>query len=153
MSDPLLAKMSTPSITLSTIDLHAEGEPARVVVAGLPEFPGATMSEKRLHIMAHADHFRKLLITEPRGYPCQNANLILPVTPGAVPLVEGFPPPCFGFVVLEQNKVYPMMSGHNAICVATALLETGMVPLLKAPEVREEIQTFNILANSVLIVF
>ena len=30
-------------------------------------------------------------------------------------------------MILEQGKIYPMMSGHNAICVATALLESGMV--------------------------
>jgi len=34
---------------------------------------------------------------------------------------------CARFVILEQGKIYPMMSGHNAICVATALLESGMV--------------------------
>lgn len=32
-------------------------------------------------------------------------------------------------VVAEQGKIYPAMSGHNVICVATALLETGMVPI------------------------
>lgn len=30
-------------------------------------------------------------------------------------------------------QIYPAMSGHNAICVATALLETGMVPM-EGPE-------------------
>ncbi len=28
-----------------------------------------------------------------------------------------------------RPQIYPAMSGHNAICVATALLETGMVPM------------------------
>ena len=28
---------------------------------------------------------------------------------------------------MEQGKIYPAMSGHNTICVATALVETGMV--------------------------
>ena len=31
-----------------------------------------------------------------------------------------------GFVILEQVE-YPLMSGSNTICVATALIETGMV--------------------------
>lgn len=84
--------------------------------------PGATMLEKRAHVMEHLDGLRKLLITEPRGYPCQNANLVLPAAD---------PRAAFGFVVMEQNKIYPAMSGHNTMCVATALLETGMVPMVE----------------------
>ena len=105
---------------LQVIDCHAAGEPARVVVGGLPTVPGATIAEKRSHMMRHMDSLRKLLLLEPRGYPCQNANYILPPT---------HPDAAFGFVIAEQNAIYPMMSGHNAICVATALLETGMVPM------------------------
>lgn len=45
---------------LQTIDLHAAGEPARVVIGGLPHFEGVTMAEKRLYIMEHADHIRKV---------------------------------------------------------------------------------------------
>jgi hypothetical protein len=36
------------SRVLQTIDLHAAGEPARVVTAGLPHVPGTTMAEKRV---------------------------------------------------------------------------------------------------------
>ena len=95
--------------TLTVTDLHAAGEPARVVLGGLPHFPGETMAHKRRHIMLHADHFRKLLLHEPRGYPCQNANLVLPISPGSTNGSGA----AFGFVILEQGKVYPMMSGHN----------------------------------------
>ncbi|CAK0849021.1 unnamed protein product [Prorocentrum cordatum] len=56
------------------------------------------------------------------GYPCQNANLVFPAAD---------PRAAFGFVILEQNKIYPAMSGHNTMCVATALLETGMVPMVE----------------------
>lgn len=78
------------------------------------------MLEKRRSMMDHCDEFRQLLLQEPRGYPCQNANVIYPSE------AEGCD---YGYVILEQNKVYPAMSGHNTICVATALLETGMVPM------------------------
>jgi proline racemase len=71
-------------------------------------------------MMEHMDGLRKLLLLEPRGYPCQNANFIVP---------SSSPDAAFGFVIAEQNFIYPMMSGHNAICVATALLEAGMVPM------------------------
>ena len=105
---------------LEVIDCHAAGEPARVVVRGLPPIPGSTMMEKRDHMRDHMDSVRKLLLLEPRGYPCQNADYVLPSTR---------PEAAFGFVIAEQNAIYPAMSGHNALCVATALLETGRVPM------------------------
>merc|ERR1719242_2904535 len=79
------------------------------------------MGEKRKYMMDHLDHIRLLLLQEPRGYPCQNANAIVPP---CHPSAE------YGFIIMEQNKIYPAMSGHNTICVATALLETGMVPMI-----------------------
>eukprot|EP00812_Abedinium_dasypus_P010207 NODE_383_length_1614_cov_103.636305.p1 GENE.NODE_383_length_1614_cov_103.636305~~NODE_383_length_1614_cov_103.636305.p1 ORF type:complete len:362 (+),score=92.63 NODE_383_length_1614_cov_103.636305:136-1221(+) len=108
--------------TLQTVDLHCEGEPARVVIGGLPAIPGSTMVEKRSYCMEHLDHLRKLLLLEPRGYPCQNADFIVPpCSPEAV----------WGVVIAEQGKVYAPMSGHNIMCVATALLETGLVPMVE----------------------
>jgi len=118
------------------IDCHAAGEPARIVVGGLPHVPGGTMYEKRNHMMEHMDDIRKILITEPRGYPCQNVDYVLP------PI---HPDAAFGFVIGEQNKIYPAMSGHNTICVATALLESGMVPMV------EPVTTFTLEAPAGLI--
>eukprot|EP00403_Amphidinium_massartii_P027151 CAMPEP_0178392888 /NCGR_PEP_ID=MMETSP0689_2-20121128/11908_1 /TAXON_ID=160604 /ORGANISM="Amphidinium massartii, Strain CS-259" /LENGTH=361 /DNA_ID=CAMNT_0020013471 /DNA_START=33 /DNA_END=1114 /DNA_ORIENTATION=+ len=105
---------------MQVVDCHAAGMPARVVTKGFPEVPGSNMMEKREYIMDHLDGLRKLLIQEPRGYPPQCANIILPAT---------LPEASFGFVVMEQGFIYPGMSGHNCICVATALLETGRVPM------------------------
>ena len=111
-------------IRLKCIDCHAGGEPARVVVGGLPQISG-TMQEKRARMMQpDLDALRKLLLLEPRGYPCQNANFVFPPS-GA------FPTALFGIVIAEQGRVYPAMSGHNMMCVATALLETGMVPMVE----------------------
>ena len=28
----------------------------------------------------------------------------------------------WGYIIIEQGSVYPMFSGHNTICVVTALL-------------------------------
>lgn len=111
---------------IQAIDCHAEGEPARVIVGGVPAVKGVSMFEKRNYFMDHLDHIRKILLLEPRGYPCQNANIILP---------SSHPEAEFGFIILEQNKIYPAMSGHNTICVATALLESGMV-VMQEPETR-----------------
>jgi proline racemase len=104
---------------ISAIDLHACGEPGRVIVGGVLDVPGRTMFEKMKHLERHADGLRKRMLREPRGYPAANCNLILPPTR---------PEAHAGFVIMEQVE-YPPMSGTNTICVTTALLETGMVPM------------------------
>lgn len=104
---------------LQVVDAHAAGEPGRVVVGGVLDVPGASMLEKMLHLREQADGLRQLLLREPRGYPAMCANLILPPTR---------PEADAGFVIMEPVE-YPAMSGTNTICVATVLLETGMVPM------------------------
>jgi proline racemase len=104
---------------LQAVDLHAAGEPGRVVVGGVLDVPGATMLEKAHHLEHHGDELRRLLLREPRGYPALCANVILtPTNPDADA----------GYVIMEHVE-YPGMSGTNTICVATALLETGMLPM------------------------
>ncbi len=102
---------------ITAVDLHAAGEPGRVIVGGVLDVPGASMYAKMMHLRAHADHIRKRMLREPRGYPAANCNLILP------PTVAGAHA---GYVIMEQVE-YPPMSGTNTICVATTLAETGMV--------------------------
>jgi hypothetical protein len=80
---------------LQVIDCHAAGEAARVVIGGLPRVPGATMLAKREHMRSHMDSLRKLLLLEPRGYPCQNANFVFP---------SQHPDAEFGFVIAEQGQ-------------------------------------------------
>ena len=99
------------------IDLHACGEPGRVIVGGITDLPGETMYDKMCHLEQHGDDLRKRMLREPRGYPAANCNIILP---------SRNPQADAGFVILEQVE-YPLMSGSNIICVATALIETGMV--------------------------
>ena len=113
------------------MDCHAGGEPARVVLAGVPNLPEDcnTALKKRSYMMEHMDHLRKILLLEPRGYPCQNADYIFPAATANGNLQ---------YVIAEQNKIYPLMSGHNTICVATALLECGVVPM------QEPISTFTL---------
>jgi proline racemase len=106
---------------LTAVDVHAGGEPGRVIVGGVLDVPGASMFEKRVFLEQHADHLRKRMLREPRGYPGLCCNLILPPTR---------PEADAGFVIMEQTD-YPPMSGSNTICVATVLLETGMLPMLE----------------------
>jgi proline racemase len=103
---------------ISAIDLHACGEPGRVITGGVEDVPGKTMFEKKCFLEKNMDGIRLRMLREPRGYPASNCNLLLPPTiPGADA----------GFVIMEQVE-YPPMSGTNTICVVTALLETGIVP-------------------------
>ena len=44
------------------VDLHCEGEPARIVTGGFPPVPGMTMTEKREFIKNNLDHVPKLLL-------------------------------------------------------------------------------------------
>lgn len=104
---------------LQSIDCHSSMS-ARVIVGGVPHVPGDTVFEKRKYMMDNMDDLRKLLMLEPRGFPTQNVNVILPPSDSRAK---------FGYVIMEQNKIYPLMSGHNTICVATALLESGMIPM------------------------
>ncbi len=102
---------------INAIDLHACGEPGRVIVGGVLDVPGKSMFDKMQYLETHADDLRKRMLREPRGYPAANCNIILPAThPDAVA----------GYVIMEQVE-YPPMSGTNTICVVTALIETGMV--------------------------
>src|SRR6188508_3331446 len=104
---------------LQAVDAHAAGEPGRVIVGGVLDVPGATMLEKARHLEHHGDGLRKLMLREPRGYPALCANVILPPT---------HPEAQAGYVIMEHVE-YPGMSGSNTICVVTALLETGMLPM------------------------
>ena len=120
-------------IRLKCIDCHAGGEPARVVLSGVPSLPQrcTTALSKRSYMMEHYDYLRKILLLEPRGYPCQNVNFIFPPSPT---LNDNADPSTMmqnhlQYVIGEQQKIYPLMSGHNTICVATALLECGVIPM------------------------
>lgn len=108
----------TFSSRITAVDLHACGEPGRVITGGVGDVPGKTMFEKMRYIERHMDGLRLRMLREPRGYPASNCNLLLPPTiPGADA----------GFVIMEQTE-YPPMSGTNTICVVTALVETGIIP-------------------------
>lgn len=106
---------------INAVDLHACGEPGRVITGGIRDVPGATMYEKMRYFEAHHDDIRLRMLREPRGYPAANCNIIFPPT---------HPDADAGFIILEQVE-YPPMSGSNTICVTTALLETGIVPMVE----------------------
>jgi len=98
---------------ISTVDLHAAGEPLRLVVGGLPPLPGDSMQEKRLSCREHLDRIRLLLTREPRGHRDMFAAVATePVTK------EG----AFGLVFMDARR-YPYMCGHGLIAAVTAFIE------------------------------
>jgi proline racemase len=106
------------SKVLTVVGAHAEGEVGRVITGGVLGVPGATMLDKMHHLNAD-DALRRLVIHEPRGHPQMAVNLLLPPTaPGADA----------GFVVMETDRCHAM-SGSNAMCVTTVLLETGILAM------------------------
>ncbi|HEX7472382.1 MAG TPA: proline racemase family protein, partial [Candidatus Limnocylindrales bacterium] len=106
---------------IQAVDLHAGGEPGRVIVGGVLDVPGATMFDKMSWLRENRDDLRLRMLREPRGYPAANCNLILP---------SNHPEAQAGYVIMEHVE-YPGMSGTNTICVVTALLETGMIEMVE----------------------
>ncbi len=109
------------SKVIHAVDAHACGEPGRVIVGGVADVPGGSMYDKMVYLRDHVDWLRKLMLREPRGNPVTCCNIILPPTR---------PDAAAGYVIMEQVE-YPGMSGTNTICVATVLLETGILPMVE----------------------
>ncbi|KAJ4310738.1 hypothetical protein N0V84_010817 [Fusarium piperis] len=104
---------------ISIVGCHAEGEVGDVIIGGVRDVPGKTMYEKLVHCRDKEDGLRQLILNEPRGRSSMNTNLLLPPTD---PRADA------GLLIMESTE-YAHMSGSNAMCTATVLLETGMVPM------------------------
>jgi len=105
--------------SIQVVGCHAEGEIGDVIVGGILPPPGDTVFEMMKAFERDQDHLRRFLICEPRGSVARHINLIVPAkTPGCAA----------GAIIMEPTE-YPPMSGSNTICIATVLLETGMVPM------------------------
>ena len=104
--------------TITVVGCHAGGEVGNVVVGGVLPPPGGTVFEQMQALRAD-DSLRRLLLHEPRGSVAVHANLIVPSQRHDC---------AAGYIIMEPTE-YPPMSGSNTICVATVLLETGMVPM------------------------
>jgi trans-L-3-hydroxyproline dehydratase len=104
--------------SITVVGCHAGGEVGNVVVGGVLPPTGETVFEQMQALKAD-DSLRRLLLREPRGSVAVHANLVVP---------SKRPDCAAGFVIMEPTE-YPAMSGSNTICVATVLLETGMVTM------------------------
>lgn len=115
-------------LSINVVGCHAEGEIGDVIVGGVLPPAGRTMMERMIRMEADHDHIRQLLICEPRGSVARHVNLIVPA----------INPECAAGAIIMEPTEYVPMSGSNTICIATVLLETGMVPM------REPVTTFKL---------
>src|SRR5919199_6295166 len=108
---------------VTVVGCHAGGEVGNVVVGGVLPPRGRTVFEQMQTLQRKGDGLRRLLLREPRGSVAVHANLVVPPTRDDC---------AAGYIIMEPTE-YPAMSGSNTICVATVLLETGMVEM-REPE-------------------
>jgi proline racemase len=110
---------------LEITDLHTAGEPVRIVTAGYPELPGATILEKIEAARKHHDALRRVMMLEPRGHADMFG--MIPVTPTA-------PGAAIGALFIHHSG-YSTMSGHGLIAFSRWAVESGRVPM-REPETR-----------------
>lgn len=103
---------------IHVVSCHAEGEVGDVIVGGVAPPPGDTLWEQRTFI-AQDKALRNFVLNEPRGGVFRHVNLLVPPKD---------PRARMGWIIMEPEDT-PPMSGSNAMCVATVLLNTGILPM------------------------
>ena len=106
------------------VGCHAEGEVGDVITGGVEPPPGDTVWEQAQWI-AKDQALRNFVLNEPRGGVFRHVNLLVPAKD---------PNAAIGCIIMEPEDT-PPMSGSNSICVATVLLETGIIEMHE-PETR-----------------
>ena len=100
---------------VTTIDMHAGGEPLRVVIDGLPPIEGRTVLEKRRYFREHYDYLRTGLMWEPRGHADMYGAVITPSVDADFD------------VFFLHNEGYSTMCGHAIIALTKLVVETQLV--------------------------
>ncbi len=106
------------SKTIHVVSCHAEGEVGDVIVGGVAPPPGDTLWQQRNWI-ARDQTLRNFVLREPRGGVFRHVNLLVP---------PKHPEAQMAWIIMEPEDT-PPMSGSNAICVATVLLDSGIIPM------------------------
>jgi len=103
---------------IHVVSCHAAGEVGDVIVGGVQSPPGASVWEQSRFI-ATDETLRNFVLNEPRGGVFRHVNLLVPPKD---------PRAQMGWIIMEPADT-PPMSGSNSICVATVLLDTGILPM------------------------
>ena len=104
--------------TIHVISAHAEGEVGDVIVGGVLPPPGDTIWQQSRWI-AQDQTLRNFVLNEPRGGVFRHVNLLVP---------PKHPEAQAAWIIMEPEDT-PPMSGSNSICVATVLLDGGLIPM------------------------
>ena len=107
---------------IQIVGCHAEGEVGDVITGGVTPPPGDTLWQQSRWIAAD-NSLRNFVLNEPRGGVFRHVNLLVP---------PKHPDADAAWIIMEPEDT-PPMSGSNSMCVATVLLETGIVPM-REPE-------------------
>ena len=102
--------------TVHVVSAHAEGEVGDVIIEGVEPPPGKTLWEQSRWI-AKDQVLRNFVLNEPRGGVFRHVNLLVP---------PKNPKASAAFIIMEPEDT-PPMSGSNSICVATVLLDHGLI--------------------------
>jgi proline racemase len=105
---------------IHVVSCHAEGEVGDIIVGGVAAPPGATLWEQSRYI-AQDQELRNFVLNEPRGGVFRHVNLLVPAKD---------PRAKMGWIIMEPADT-PPMSGSNSVCVATVLLDTGIIPMVE----------------------
>ena len=79
----------------------------------------STLAKQFRHDVARDQELRNFVLNEPRGGVFRHVNLLVP---------PKNPRAQMGFIIMEPEDT-PPMSGSNCICVATVLLDAGIIPM------------------------
>jgi proline racemase len=112
------------SKVIHVVSCHAEGEVGDVIVGGVAPPPGDTIWAQSRWIEKD-NVLRNFMLNEPRGGVFRHVNLLVP---------PKHPKADMGWIIMEPADV-PPMSGSNSLCVATVLLDSGILPMTE-PETR-----------------
>ena len=104
--------------TVHVVSAHAEGEVGAVIIEGVESPPGKTLWEQSRWI-AKDQVLRDFVLNEPRGGVFRHVNLLVP---------PKNPKASAAFIIMEPEDT-PPMSGSNSICVATVLLDHGLITM------------------------
>ena len=104
--------------TVHVVSAHAEGEVGDVIIEGVEPPPGKTLWEQSRWI-AKDQVLRNFVLNEPRGGVFRHINLLVP---------PKNPKASAAFIIMEPEDT-PPMSGSNSICVATVLLDRGLITM------------------------
>lgn len=106
-------------IQVHAIDYHTAGEPFRIVTSSMPEIPGDTVADRRMHAAKseELDRVRRLLCHEPRGHADMYGCFLVPPDDGGAD----------SGVLFWHKDGFSTACGHGTIALATWMVETGRI--------------------------